>query len=70
MALEQIDRDKCINCLKCVEVCPMDVLRAVGKVVYPAYPRDCMCCYLCEMACPTDAILVHPRRAWEKPLPW
>ena len=70
MAIEQIDHQKCNLCLKCVEVCPMDVFRTIGRVVYTAYPEDCMCCYLCELECPVEAIFVHPRRATVKPLPW
>ena len=48
----------------------MDVFRSVGRVVYPAYPEDCMCCYLCEQECPVDAIYVHPSRPKARPTPW
>lgn len=70
MAIERIDDQKCTLCRKCLDVCPMDVFRSVGRVVYPAYPEDCMCCYLCELECPVDAIYVHPSRAKARPTPW
>ena len=27
---------------------------------YVAYPMDCMVCYVCEIDCPEDAIVVTP----------
>ena len=27
------------------------------------YPEDCMTCYICELACPAEAIFVHPFKA-------
>lgn len=70
MAVEHIDYDKCSQCLKCSRICPMDIYRVAGRRVYIAYPLDCMCCYLCELECPQEAIYVNPRRGQPKPLPW
>ena len=70
MTVEHIDYEKCTACLWCYKICPMDVYRTVGKEVYIAYPDDCMCCYLCELECPVEAIDVSPRRGQAKPFPW
>lgn len=70
MAVEYIDYGRCTNCLKCYQVCPMDVFRLAGRTVYLAYPEDCMACYLCELECPAEALYVSPRRAKVKPMPW
>ena len=29
-----------------------------------------MCCYLCELECPEEAIYVDPQRSQPKPFPW
>jgi len=66
--IESIDEARCTGCGLCAEVCPLDTLRLnreSGKA-YIAYGDDCMTCYACEMACPTNAISVHP---FKEPLP-
>jgi NAD-dependent dihydropyrimidine dehydrogenase PreA subunit len=70
MAIRGIDRDKCRECGKCFVVCPMDVFRKVGRFVYPAYPEDCMTCFLCEIECPEGAVYVGPERSSTKLLPY
>ena len=70
MTVEKVDYSKCTSCLWCYEICPMDVYRTAGRHVYIAYPDDCMCCYLCELECPTEAITVNPQRGQAKPFPW
>lgn len=70
MAVEKIDRSKCNDCGVCYDVCPMDVFRKLGVVVYMAYPEDCMTCHLCEDYCKQDAIYVNPWQATEVPLPF
>jgi NAD-dependent dihydropyrimidine dehydrogenase PreA subunit len=70
MTVEHIDYQKCTACQWCYKICPMDVYRTAGKEVYIAYPDDCMCCYLCELECPAEAIHVSPRRGQSKPFPW
>jgi NAD-dependent dihydropyrimidine dehydrogenase PreA subunit len=66
MTIKRIDDDLCTGCLRCVDVCPMDVLRETGdERVEIRYPQDCQCCYLCELACPNGAIEVLPWRAFE-----
>lgn len=70
MAIRIIDRAKCSNCGKCYKICPLDVFGRIGKCVFIAYPEDCMTCFLCELECPEEAILVGPERSFPKVLPY
>ncbi|MBE3572104.1 MAG: 4Fe-4S binding protein [Moorella humiferrea] len=65
MTIDSIEPKQCTGCLRCVELCPMDVLR-VNCAGLPEikYREDCQCCYLCELECPAGAILVLPERAY------
>lgn len=62
--IDGIDKEKCVGCGTCVEVCPMDVFRLDGetKKTEARYPDDCMTCYTCEIECPQDAIRIDPYR--------
>lgn len=64
MAIERIDKEKCIGCGKCAEACIMDVIRFndAEKKAEICYPKECYCCYNCEMDCPVGAIYVNPLR--------
>ena len=64
MSIEKIDHEKCIGCHKCVDACIMDVIRfdEEKRKAVIRYPRDCYCCYNCEMDCPVGAIYVNPLR--------
>jgi ferredoxin len=44
--------DTCINCNKCVEVCPFDAI----KEDFTTRTNDCTYCQTCGGVCPTDAI--------------
>lgn len=59
--IKYIDPEKCTGCGVCADRCPLDTIRMnrAGKA-YIAYPDDCMTCYKCELACPSEAIYVHP----------
>ena len=51
-----IDRERCINCSVCVDICIMDVLLESEPVPKVAYPRECWHCGACMLDCPRDAI--------------
>ena len=70
MGIEQIKKERCKNCGRCYDVCPMDVFQKLAGQTFIAYPEDCMCCYLCEIECPADALLVTGKRAREIPFPY
>lgn len=51
--------EKCIKCLRCLQVCPASALRFLpqNKKLYYEYREDrCVFCGLCEEVCPTQAI--------------
>lgn len=62
MGIRAIDERLCTGCGICADDCPMDVIRMdqERKKATVAYPHDCMVCYLCEIACPEEAIEVSP----------
>ena len=52
-----IDKNKCIGCGKCHDVCPGTLIKLDenGKA-YIKYPRDCWGCTSCLKECPVYAI--------------
>lgn len=59
--IEIISAAKCIDCDKCVEVCPTNVFDAVpGGHPVIARQSDCQTCFMCEAYCPADALYVAP----------
>ncbi len=51
------DEDKCINCGKCLKVCPMDVeVNKNARIRKNA--TECILCQKCTKACPTKALSV------------
>jgi len=69
----KIDREFCKGCLRCVEVCPKQLLEVSKKLntkgYYPASfkeeninedeERKCTACKLCAITCPDVAIEVY-----------
>ena len=52
----QINRQKCVGCGQCMEVCPGTLIeKEQGKAVM-RYPRDCWGCASCVKECPVGAI--------------
>ena len=57
---------KCIGCLQCAQICPIDVLtvksvkiegrKAKAPVIFMIHYAKCMFCGLCVEICPTNAI--------------
>lgn len=56
------DAEKCIGCLRCMEVCQIDVFLPPAEKGQPpvvAYPDECWYCGCCVMECSRDAIKLH-----------
>ena len=70
MAIIKIDKDLCVGCGLCTEICPMDVLTMEDDQAVINYFEDCISCFTCELACPSEAIYVGPERARAIELPW
>ncbi|MBQ8509419.1 MAG: 4Fe-4S binding protein [Clostridia bacterium] len=52
-----IDREKCIGCGKCRDVCPGTLIKIDAvKKAYIKYPKDCWGCTSCVKECPVYAI--------------
>lgn len=49
-----IDREKCVRCGRCVELCSQDVFFGSEKKQTPqvAYPEECWHCNACVEGCP------------------
>jgi NAD-dependent dihydropyrimidine dehydrogenase PreA subunit len=59
--IELILGDRCIDCDRCVKVCPTNVFDAVpGGHPVIARQQDCQTCFMCELYCPADALYVAP----------
>ena len=53
-----LDPTKCTNCLKCLDVCPMEL----KKVEDIGLSSDCIMCGRCIDVCPTNALKMRARR--------
>lgn len=52
----KIDNESCINCMKCVENCPHDVLEERNGEPKILDIEKCKGCFICSEECPKDAI--------------
>jgi NAD-dependent dihydropyrimidine dehydrogenase PreA subunit len=59
MATVKIDKTKCTNCRKCIEVCPVTVFGIENEQVVVKDASKCIVCRACEVQCPHKAIEVH-----------
>jgi len=65
------DEAKCISCLLCAQICPIDVITVKGvkiegrktkaPITYIVNYAKCMFCGLCVEICPTDAVFFTRR---------
>lgn len=51
-----IDKNKCIGCGKCSEVCPGSLIKLENKKAFIKYPKDCWGCTSCIKECPVNAV--------------
>lgn len=56
----QLDRNQCIGCGLCLEVCPHRIFTLTDKKAEVADPGGCMECGACAKNCPVEAISVSP----------
>ncbi|QSZ66884.1 4Fe-4S dicluster domain-containing protein [Methanofollis aquaemaris] len=55
-----IDRDRCMECGRCIENCPYGTFRWEGDKI-TAVSRNCTACHRCIAMCPRDAIGLEER---------
>ena len=53
-----LEASHCSGCGRCLEVCPHQVFRRVGRRVCIAHRNACMECGACQMNCPAGALSV------------
>lgn len=55
-----IDKNKCVKCGYCAQICPLDVIKVIEKEsfkdVIVKYPDECWHCRACEKDCKAGAI--------------
>ena len=56
-----INKDKCIKCGTCVQICPLNVLYQAAPLseVTVRYPDECWHCRACAIDCRTQAITLR-----------
>ncbi|MGB7605751.1 MAG: ferredoxin family protein [Lutisporaceae bacterium] len=59
------NKEKCIGCNRCVEICQVDILipnPERGKPPIVLYPGECWYCGCCVMECPLEGAITlrHP----------
>ncbi len=58
----KVDKDKCVQCMKCVRDCPEKNVRfEKGKI---KFGHNCDMCMRCSFLCPTDAIKIGFLDSW------
>ncbi|MHC1745724.1 MAG: ATP-binding protein [Negativicutes bacterium] len=54
--LIQVDREKCVKCGICADVCPIGIIHMKQEWPEQADPESCIACGHCTAACPHEAI--------------
>ncbi|QJT07911.1 mercury methylation ferredoxin HgcB [Oceanidesulfovibrio marinus] len=60
VATLKLDRDACVGCGLCPQLCPHGVLAMDGKRARIVDPDGCMECGACAKNCPSGALSVSP----------
>jgi NAD-dependent dihydropyrimidine dehydrogenase PreA subunit len=55
----RFDRERCINCKRCTQVCPHAVFSEGTETAELSRPSACMECGACALNCPVQAIAVQ-----------
>jgi adenylylsulfate reductase subunit B len=71
MAIQSIDKNKCIGCGRCRLICAMDVIgMGEDNKAFIKYPTECIVCLYCEQDCPVGAIYVSPEKMVKQLQAW
>ena len=54
-----IDKEKCVDCGTCAQICPLDVIRYEKDENGKKYPYECWHCRACVKDCPKKAITMR-----------
>lgn len=58
VATLRLDREACVGCGRCLEVCPHQVFDLAERKAFIREKDDCMECGACALNCPVKAISV------------
>jgi NAD-dependent dihydropyrimidine dehydrogenase PreA subunit len=54
----EVDKEKCIGCEECVNICPVDVYEMKDEKSFPVNAEECIGCESCVEVCEQEAITV------------
>ena len=55
-----IVESECIGCTLCIQVCPVDAIVGIGKMMHTVIVDECTGCRLCVDPCPVACISIDP----------
>ncbi len=67
LGLARIDESRCIGCMLCIRVCPVDAIVGTTRRMHTVLAAECTGCGLCLPPCPMDCIALmpaQPPRVW------
>lgn len=54
-----VQKERCLVCGLCAEICPMNVLSKENDQIIVKYPEECWHCRACVIDCPQQAITMR-----------